>query len=112
MPMGGMPMGGMPAGGSGGGSSNSERVRNVLSGSDGASRRRPTARSAGEEEEMVFTRGGRPTMTSSPYLPMGGQGTQGNQSTETRDRERSSWVPEDEDVWGTDEGGAPAVIGR
>lgn len=110
--MGGMPMGGMPAGGSGGGSSNSERVRNVLSESDGASRRKSRARSAGEEEEMVFTRGGKPTTTSSPYLPMGGQGTQGGQSTETSDRERSSWVPEDEDVWGTDEGGAPAVIGR
>ncbi|MFD9393350.1 AAWKG family protein [Streptomyces sp. NPDC060000] len=118
--MGGMgAMGGMGGmGGSGSGQSNSERVRNVLSESDGATLRRPKSRSraAGaadeEEEDVVFTRGGVPTAGSSPYAPMGGQGAQGGQSTQSGDRERSGWVPEDEDVWGTDEGGAPAVIGR
>ncbi len=105
--------------GGAGNQSNNERVRKVLDETGGASLRRPTvsrAASGGEEEEreMVLTRGSTPT-TSSPYYPMGGGGSpagQGAQSTESGDRERSSWVPEDEDVWGTDEGGAPAVIGR
>jgi hypothetical protein len=63
---------------------------------------------------MILTRGSTPTSSSgSPYAPGGSPAAgQGNQSTESGDRERSSWVPEDEDVWGTDEGGAPAVIGR
>ncbi|MET9888574.1 hypothetical protein ABZZ20_36785 [Streptomyces sp. NPDC006430] len=113
MGMGGMGMGGM--GGGGGGGSNSERVRNVLSDNDGAAlrRSRPRAARADEEEDVVFTRGGRPVTTSStPYLPTGDPSGQGGQSTESGDRRRASWVQEDEDVWGKDEGGAPAVIGR
>lgn len=31
--------------------------------------------------------------------------------TESGEREREAWVPEEDDVWGTDEGGSPAVIG-
>ncbi|MEV7367795.1 AAWKG family protein [Streptomyces sp. NPDC003631] len=120
-PTGGTPLnpGGLGGMGGAGNQSNNERVRKVLDETGGASLRRPTvsrAASGGEEEEreMVLTRGSTPT-TSSPYYPMGGGGSpagQGAQSTESGDRERSSWVPEDEDVWGTDEGGAPAVIGR
>ncbi|MET8942583.1 AAWKG family protein [Streptomyces sp. NPDC004542] len=108
-------MGGM--GGSGGaGGSNGERVRSVLSDGDGAAlRRRSRARTgaADEEEDVVITRGGRPVTTSTPYAPMGLPGGQGGRATESGDRVRSAWVPEeDDDVWGTDEGGAPAVIGR
>ncbi|MFB7469070.1 AAWKG family protein [Streptomyces sp. NPDC056224] len=113
MGMGGMGMGGM--GGGGGGGSNSERVRNVLSDNDGAALRRSRTRTAraDEEEDVVFTRGGRPVATSStPYLPAGTPSGQGGQSTESGDRRRVSWVQEEEDVWGKDEGGAPAVIGR
>ncbi|WP_320065630.1 hypothetical protein [Micromonospora sp. RTGN7] len=46
-----------------------------------------------------------------PFMPgmMGGSGT-GNQRE--RDRERSTWLKEDEEVWGTDPECAPAVIGR
>ncbi|MEU8588764.1 AAWKG family protein [Streptomyces sp. NPDC048664] len=118
---GGTPLnpGGLGGMGGGGNSNSNERVRKVLDETGGASLRRPTVSrgtAAGEEEEreMVLSRGSTPTTSSgSPGYPGGGGSPagQGNQSTESGDRERSSWVPEDEDVWGTDEGGAPAVIG-
>ncbi|MEU5093234.1 AAWKG family protein [Streptomyces sp. NPDC020996] len=113
--MGAMGMGGM--GGAGGtGGSNGERVRSVLSDGDGAAlRRRPRSRaaSADDEEDVIVTRGGRPVTTSTPYVPMGMPGGQGGRATESGDRVRSNWeTEEDDDVWGTDEGGAPAVIGR
>ncbi|MFK4688182.1 AAWKG family protein [Streptomyces pristinaespiralis] len=116
MPMGMGGMGGMggPGGaGGGGGSSNSERVRNVLTDGDGAAARRPKPRAdtAEDGEDRAYARGGR-TTTSSSYFPAGGQGTQGALQTETSGRDRSGWEPEDGDVWGADEGGAPAVIGR
>ena len=38
-----------------------------------------------------------------PMMPQQG----GNQD---RDRQRKSWLPEDEDIWGTDAGGVPPVI--
>lgn len=41
--------------------------------------------------------------------PMGGGGMGGGQG---KDRERNTWLTEDEDVWGTDPDCAPAVIGR
>ncbi|MFE4654279.1 AAWKG family protein [Streptomyces sp. NPDC056707] len=41
--------------------------------------------------------------------PMNGAG---GQNTESKDRERANWVSEDEDVWGTEDSGAPAAIGR
>ncbi|KOT37765.1 hypothetical protein ADK41_19160 [Streptomyces caelestis] len=113
MPMGMGGMGGPGGAGGGGGSSNSERVRNVLTDGDGAAVRRPKPRAdtAEDGEDRAYARGGR-TTTSSSYLPAGGQGTQGAQRTETSGRDRSGWEPEDGDVWGADEGGAPAVIGR
>ncbi|MET7890345.1 AAWKG family protein [Streptomyces mirabilis] len=122
-PTGGTPLnpGGLGGMGGAGNSSSSERVRKVLDETGGAALRRPTvsrSRASGDEEEreMILTRGSTPTSSSgSPFYPPGGGSPaagQGNQSTESGDRERSSWVPEDEDVWGTDEGGAPAVIGR
>lgn len=59
---------------------------------------------------------GGPTAGRTPFLPPvggGGGGASGQPTqTESGERARDSWVPEDDDVWGTDEGGAPAVIGR
>jgi hypothetical protein len=109
--------GGGMGGGGGGGSNNNERVRNVLGGeTGGASLRRTSSRGVPEEgEDVVLSRSGRPTTSSgSPMYPGGGGhgGGQGDQSTSSGDRERAGWVPEDDDVWGTEgEGGAPAVIG-
>ncbi|MEU8459271.1 AAWKG family protein [Streptomyces griseoaurantiacus] len=108
---GGMPMGGM-GGGGGGQGGNSERTRAVLTDPTGGRRGRMAGRAAGvdEDEDIVYTR---PTTSSSPY-PVGGPGAAGQngRSTESGDRAREAWLAEDEDVWGTDEGGAPAVLGR
>ncbi|MGC4807649.1 hypothetical protein [Micromonospora sp. DT233] len=47
-----------------------------------------------------------------PFMPpmMGGPGMGGGQ--QDRDRQRNTWLKEDEEVWGTDPDCAPAVIGR
>ncbi|MEK8171872.1 hypothetical protein NKH77_28610 [Streptomyces sp. M19] len=57
------------------------------------------------------------TSGNSPFLPPMGGGAgagraPGQTQTQSGDREREAWVPEEEDVWGSDEGGSPAVIGR
>ncbi|WP_327400676.1 AAWKG family protein [Streptomyces sp. NBC_01288] len=113
--MGGGGMGGMGGGGGGGQGGTSERTRAVLTDpSNGATRRGRTNRAANvdEDEDVVYTR---PTTSSAPY-PVGGPGGNGagqnGRSTESGDRARDAWLTEDEDVWGTDEGGSPAVIGR
>lgn len=104
--------GGDGAGGAGAGGANGERVRTALNdaGNLSALRRNGAAAPAIDGEAMPFRRGGTQT-TSSPMggAPMGGM--QGGQSTESAERQRTNWVEEDEDVWGTEEGGAPAVIG-
>ena len=41
---------------------------------------------------------------------MGGMGNPGGQSE--KERERTTWLAEDEEVWGTDPDCAPAVVGR
>ncbi|MGW0608017.1 AAWKG family protein [Streptomyces sp. NPDC002640] len=123
MPMGGMPMGGMPMGGAGAGNqSESERVRNVIDsgqplnsrgGRPGAG---PAARSVQEENDVRVSpaRASAATTSGSPFLPMGGTpgGPGGQPQTQSGDRAREVWAQDDDDVWGTDEGGAPAVIGR
>ncbi|MGW5564700.1 AAWKG family protein [Streptomyces tendae] len=100
--------------GAGAGASAGERVRTVLSDAlnMGASRRNGAAPSVMDGEAMPFRQSGTQT-TSGPMggAPMGGGGMQGGQSTESGERQRTNWVEEDEDVWGTEEGGTPAVIG-
>ena len=53
-------------------------------------------------------------MGGMPFMPpMGGPGHgPGGGGSENKDRERSTWLTEDEGVWGTDPDCAPAVIGR
>ncbi|MGW3496384.1 AAWKG family protein [Streptomyces sp. NPDC001020] len=103
---------GTGAGAGGAGGANGERVRTTLNDTQNLSalRRNGAVAPAIDGEDMPFRRGGTQT-TSSPMggAPMGGM--QGGQSTESGDRQRTNWVDEDEDVWGTEEGGAPAVIG-
>ncbi|MEH1016721.1 hypothetical protein V6U90_26930, partial [Micromonospora sp. CPCC 206060] len=53
--------------------------------------------------------GGMPFMP--PMMPGMGMGG-GGQPGQDRDRQRSTWLKEDEKVWGTDPDCAPAVIGR
>ncbi|MFG2956509.1 AAWKG family protein [Streptomyces sp. NPDC048291] len=115
-PMGMGGMGGMGGGmgGAGGQGGNSERTRAVLTDPAGGATRRGRGNrattSVDEDEDVVYTR---PTTSSAPY-PVGGPGATGQngRSTESGDRTREAWLTEDEDVWGTDEGGSPAVIGR
>ncbi|MFE4453471.1 AAWKG family protein [Streptomyces sp. NPDC056796] len=117
-PAGGTPLnpgfgqGGAGAGGAGAGGANGERVRTVLNDASGPSALRRTGSVAPgiDGEAMPFRQNGTQT-TSSPMggAPMGG--AQGGQATESGERQRTNWVEEDEDVWGTEEGGTPAVIG-
>ncbi|MGW0855108.1 AAWKG family protein [Streptomyces sp. NPDC002690] len=105
--------GGAGAGGAGGGGTNGERVRTSLNDTSNLSalRRNGSVAPTIDGEDMPFRRNGSQT-SSSPMgggAPMGGM--QGGQSTESGDRQRTNWVDEDEDVWGTEEGGTPAVIG-
>ncbi|MCC8338954.1 AAWKG family protein [Streptomyces sp. R1] len=109
MPM--LPMGTQINGNTSGGPSTSERIRAVLDdGPQTVTRRRGRA---GETEE-VGAAGRSGATSSSPFMPpMGGAGGQGGQQeTQSSDRERESYLEEDEDVWGADEGGSPASIGR
>ncbi|MFJ5220806.1 AAWKG family protein [Streptomyces sp. NPDC088354] len=117
---GGMPMmggmGGMGGGGGAGDSGNKgERVRNVLSdaGSAPTRGRSGNRRNAEDDEDIAVARRRAKTTGSGALLrPLGDNAKA--QTTMSGDRSRIiSWVQEeDEDVWGTDEGGAPAVIGR
>ncbi|WP_320774399.1 AAWKG family protein [Streptomyces sp. CRN 30] len=126
MPMGGMPMGGMGGmGGAGAGNqSQGERVRNVIdeaqvtNGRGGRRGAGAAARSVTEENDVrVSSPRASATTGSSPFMPMGmggagAPGGPGQTQTQSGDRAREVWAQEDDDVWGTDEGGAPAVIGR
>jgi hypothetical protein len=109
MPM--MPMSGMGTGGDKG--SHTERVRAVLTDSLEESRRRTgTARHGhwgGDDEDDTFLAPvSRPATTSG----RAGEETPGT-APQVRTAGSSSYqVDDDTDVWGTDEGGAPAVIGR
>ncbi|HEY5833943.1 AAWKG family protein [Streptomyces sp.] len=105
----GMTMGGQVSAGS---ASSAERVRTVIDGRPQLLARRGDRRGTGGYEEVgAAQRVG--TSSGTPFMPpMGGMGGGNQAQTESNDRERSSWLAEDEDVWGTDEGGAPAVIGR
>jgi hypothetical protein len=100
---------------SGATSNDGTRVRAVMDDERPLTRRTgaPVTRGYADEEDIpLASRGGMSTASGGmPFSPpMGGAG--GQQQTQSGDRERASWVYEDEDVWGTDEGGAPAVIGR
>ncbi|MGW5510719.1 AAWKG family protein [Streptomyces albogriseolus] len=100
------------AGGDAGGSSG-ERTRTVIEPAVGRSGRTAAAQTVGDEEHRVVPRS-TPTSSSTPFMPpMGGMGGAGERpQTESGDRERTTWLAEDEDVWGTDEGGAPQALGR
>ncbi|MEU6572219.1 microtubule/TRAF3 and DISC1 binding protein, partial [Streptomyces parvulus] len=120
MPMGGMPMGGMPMGGQGGGpgQGTTERIRSVIDGGQVVSNRRPrggtgtTAAGRAPDEAPIALPRNATTTSGMPFVPPAGGGAPARPQTESGDRARDAWIQEEEDVWGTDEGGAPAVIGR
>ncbi|MFF9321706.1 AAWKG family protein [Streptomyces sp. NPDC014735] len=113
-PLGGQgltPLGGSGAAGAAGGPG-MERTRSLAAAESNAVRAR-NAQLAAEEAAMMR----RPaTSSSSSGMPMmppmgGGAGGMGG-ATQSDERERHTWVSEDEEVWGTDEGGVAGVIGR
>ncbi|GGS30364.1 hypothetical protein [Actinokineospora fastidiosa] len=58
--------------------------------------------------------GGANQLGGMPFFPpmMGGMGGPGGGSGNDRERERQTWLTEDEKVWGADRDGCPGVIGR
>ncbi|MHB9756188.1 AAWKG family protein [Streptomyces sp. BYX5S] len=110
MPMGGA--GGMGAGGADKG--NGERVRAVLvdaaEESERRNRRRRNPWNRQEDSDTFLAPASRVATTAS-----GGGHDGADQDAEAGGRRTTSsadYLEEDADVWGTDEGGAPAVIGR
>ncbi|MFD3627065.1 AAWKG family protein [Streptomyces sp. NPDC058698] len=101
------------AGGEAGGGSG-ERTRTVIEPSAGRSGRPAGAAQTVDDEEHRVVPRTTQTSSSTPFMPpMGGMGGAGDRpQTESGDRERTTWLAEDEDVWGTDEGGAPQALGR
>ncbi|GHH09947.1 AAWKG family protein [Streptomyces lanatus] len=103
----GMPMGGMGAGGDKG---NGERVRAVLvdaaEESERRNRRRRSPWNRQEDDDTFLSPASRVATT-------GGESPE-EETEPGRDRATSSgdYLEEDADVWGTEEGGTPAVIGR
>ncbi|WP_256790242.1 hypothetical protein [Frankia sp. AvcI1] len=56
---------------------------------------------------------GSPMSGGMPFMPMGGMGgLGGGQGQQPKERQRNTWLTEDEEVWGTDPECAPAVVGR
>ncbi|WP_328672307.1 AAWKG family protein [Streptomyces sp. NBC_00328] len=107
------PMGGGMGGGGGGGQdqSGNGRQRNVL---DSPIVRRPArAGRPGEARESAVPAARRiSTSAGVPFSPPMSGGNERGQQTSS-DRARTTWTAEEEDdVWGTDEGGAPQALGR
>ncbi|MGI5405667.1 AAWKG family protein [Streptomyces chartreusis] len=107
----GMPMGGMGAGGmgAGGDKGNGERVRAVLVDAAEESVRRNRRRRSPwnrQEDDDTFL------APASRVATTGGDASE-EEAEPGRNRATSSdYLEEDADVWGTEEGGTPAVIGR
>jgi hypothetical protein len=105
MPMGGG-MGGMGAGGEKG---NGERVRAVLvdaaEESERRNRRRRSPWNRQEDSDTFLAPASRVATT-------GGDSPEAEQEPGRRPTSSADYLEEDADVWGTDEGGTPAVIGR
>ncbi|MEN8651636.1 AAWKG family protein [Streptomyces sp. 21So2-11] len=120
-PLGMNPLGGQgltPGGGMGGAAGTGagmggERNRSMAVGEAANARSSRAAQLAAEEAAMAR----RPSTSSSGGPPMmppmgGGMGGGAGGNTQSDERERSTWVSEDEGTWGTDEGGVSAAIGR
>ena len=70
---------------------------------------RPNSAGALAEEEALAARGG--PMGGMPMGGMGG-GMGGARAGQDQDRERTTWLEEDEDVWGANQEAAPRVLGK
>ncbi|WP_405666337.1 AAWKG family protein [Streptomyces sp. NBC_01166] len=106
----GMPMGGGMGGmGGGGEKGNGERVRAVLVDAAEESERRKRRRRSPwnrQEEGDTFL------APASRVATTGGASSEEEAEPRRGSTSSAGYLEEDEDVWGTEEGGAPAVIGR
>ncbi|MET7596872.1 AAWKG family protein [Streptomyces sp. NPDC005481] len=105
----GMPMGGGMGGmGAGGDKGNGERVRAVLvDAAEESERRNRRRRSPWNRQEDNDT-----FLAPSRVSTTGGDSTEEEAQPGRRSTSSADYLEEDEDVWGTEEGGTPAVIGR
>ncbi len=106
----GMPMGGMGGAGGGGDKGNGERVRAVLVDAAEESERRNRRRRSPwnrQEDSDTFLSPASRVATSGGDSPEEEATDQGRRATTSAD-----YLEEDADVWGTEDGGTPAVIGR
>ncbi|MEU0147691.1 AAWKG family protein [Streptomyces sp. NPDC006288] len=106
----GMPMGGGMGGmGGGGEKGNGERVRSVLvdaaEESERRNRRRRSPWNRQEDSDTFLTPASRVATT-------GGETPEEEAEPRRRATSSADYLEEDADVWGTEEGGTPAVIGR
>ncbi|WP_371493765.1 hypothetical protein OG871_01850 [Kitasatospora sp. NBC_00374] len=77
----------------------------------GVAAQRAAAATAAEEAELMGRRVSTTGGAGAPMVPpMGGAGAAGGQGE--KERQRTTWLAEDEEVWGTDAGGVTGVIGR
>ncbi|MET7685126.1 AAWKG family protein [Streptomyces sp. NPDC005423] len=88
-----------------------ERVRSGYADADAGSgiARTAAARSATTTEQAAARA---TTSSGMPFMPPGAGAGQGGQATQSEGRNRTTWLSEDEEIWGTDEDTAPAVLGR
>ncbi|MFF2658632.1 hypothetical protein ACFVUH_14820 [Kitasatospora sp. NPDC058032] len=71
------------------------------------------ARAAAQEQAALTGRGTATTSGGMPMMPGGGMGGAGaGGAGNDKDRRRTTWLAEDEEVWGTDSGAVHGVIGR
>ncbi|MFF8587695.1 AAWKG family protein [Streptomyces althioticus] len=106
----GMPMGGMGGAGGGGDKGNGERVRAVLVDAAEESERRNRRRRSPwnrQEDSDTFLSPASRVATTGGASPEEEATDQGRRVTTSAD-----YLEEDADVWGTEDGGTPAVIGR
>ncbi|MFF6641552.1 AAWKG family protein [Streptomyces althioticus] len=106
----GMPMGGMGGAGGGGDKGNGERVRAVLVDAAEESERRNRRRRSPwnrQEDSDTFLSPASRVATTGGDSPEEEATDQGRRVTTSAD-----YLEEDADVWGTEDGGTPAVIGR
>ncbi|MGQ5577576.1 AAWKG family protein [Streptomyces sp. ECR3.8] len=106
----GMPMGGMGGAGGGGDKGNGERVRAVLVDAAEESERRNRRRRSPwnrQEDSDTFLSPASRVATTGGDSPEEEATDQGRRATTSAD-----YLEEDADVWGTEDGGTPAVIGR
>ncbi|MFJ8229837.1 AAWKG family protein [Streptomyces sp. NPDC094448] len=105
-----LPPGSGPGTGTGTGSTGSGSGRSVAVNETTTNRVRPNPVAEETAVRRPATSSGMMPMMPPPMGGMGGMG--GGQGNQGEERERATWVSEDEEVWGTDEGGVAGVIGR